>query len=86
MTALIQLKPTTLRQQWEGLMNDIQVCDNMILGDDEFDQNELDIVEEQTELRTSMEEMCQQLGIIEEVMHLKYRVDCDCFYTGGDHQ
>lgn len=76
-----QLKPTTIRQEWEALMNNIRICDNMILSEDEFDQNELDIVEEQEEYRTSLEEMSQELGILEEVMSLKQSVDCDCFYA-----
>lgn len=69
----------TLADQHRQLMEDIRICDNMIDPDDE-DQDH------QAELTSEMEEMCQELGIVEEVMALKYAVDCDCFYTGGNHQ
>ncbi|AHX01043.1 hypothetical protein HL13_gp83 [Dinoroseobacter phage DFL12phi1] len=69
----------TLAQIHSQLMSDITACDNMIDPDD-AEQGYQD------ELISEMEDMCEQLGMIEEVMSLKYAVDCDCFYTGGDHQ
>ena len=35
---------------------------------------------------SELKEMCQQLGTLEEVMALKWAVDCDCLYTGKDRQ
>ena len=64
----------------DELFADIMVIDNQILSEDEFDQNELDLVEYQAELAADMESMCEELGIIQEVMALKHHVDCDCFY------
>lgn len=69
-----QLKPTTIRQEWEALMNNIRICDNMIDSDDEDQVH-------QAELTSEMEKMSQELGILEEVMSLKSHVDCDCFYV-----
>jgi len=61
-------------------MTDIESCDNQILGEDEFDQNEYDLAEEQSELRSELEQMCQELGNLKEVMNLKTLADCDCSY------
>lgn len=71
----------TLVQIHNQLMNDIMACDNMIGFEPEEDDTDQDI-----DYRAELEEMIQQLGNLEEVMSLKRDVDCDCFYTGKDHQ
>ncbi|CBW47082.1 hypothetical protein [Roseovarius sp. 217 phage 1] len=63
----------SLADKHATLMNDIMVCDNMIDPDSE-DQNE------QAELQSELEDMCQELDVLETVMSLKWAVDCDCFY------
>ncbi|CBX88017.1 hypothetical protein [Roseovarius Plymouth podovirus 1] len=63
----------SLADKHTTLMNDIMVCDNMIDPDSE-DQNE------QAELQSELEDMCQELDVLETVMSLKWAVDCDCFY------
>lgn len=50
------------------LMSNITQLDNMLPED------------ETGEVLNSIEGMCQELGVLEEVMHLKTSVDCDCFY------
>lgn len=65
----------TLAQLHSQLMNDIVACDNMIGS--ELDEDDTD---QRINYRAELESMCQQLGILEEVMALKWSVDCDCFY------
>lgn len=62
---------TSLKDRHTTLMNDIQACDNMIDPDN---------WEDQSDLISELEDMCQELGTLEEVMFLKTAVDCDCFY------
>lgn len=63
----------TLAQIHDQLMIDINMCYDMIDPDDE-DQNR------QAELRGELEDMCLQIGTLDECMALKWAVDCDCFY------
>lgn len=71
----------TLCQIHAQLMSDIMAFESMV--NYEFDEDDTD---ELIDYRAELEEMCQQLGNLEEVMALKWAVDCDCFYTGKDHQ
>lgn len=71
----------SLAQIHNQLMSDITACDNMIGFEPDEDDTDQDI-----DYRAELEEMLQQLGNVEEVMALKFRVECDCFYTGGDRQ
>ena len=65
----------TLAQVRAQLMRDIETCSEMIgLESDEIDY------------QAKLKEMCLQLGTLEEVTALKWAVDCDCLYTGRDHQ
>ena len=77
---LVTLPHTTLAQDHWQLMMDIQSCDNMIDPSVLEDQCEPDSVAEQEELVQDLELMCQELGIIEEVINLKQPADCDCFH------
>lgn len=63
----------TLAQIHSKLMYDIEMCADMIGFSSDEDR-----------YKAELEEMCQQLGNLEEVMALKWDVDCDCFYTGKD--
>lgn len=63
------------------LMEDIQFYDNTINFEPEEDRADLE-----DKYRSQIEEICLQIGLVEEVMSLKCAVDCDCFYTGNDHQ
>ncbi len=65
----------TLAQIHSKLMDDIVSCESMI--DYEFDEDDTD---QRIDYKAELEEMCQQLGILEECMALKWSVDCDCFY------
>lgn len=65
----------TLAQIHAQLMDDIRACDNMI--DFEFDEDDTD---QEIDYRAELEEMCQELHNLEEVMFLKTAVECDCFY------
>lgn len=65
----------TLAQIHSKLMDDIVSCESMI--DYEFDEDDTN---QRIDYRAELESMCQQLGILEEVMALKWSVDCDCFY------
>lgn len=56
-------------------MYDIEMCADMIGFSPDEDR-----------YKAELEEMCQHLGNLEEVMALKWDVECDCFYTGKDHQ
>lgn len=71
----------TLDQIHAQLMHDIAAYDNMI----GFEPDE-DITDQEIDYRAQLEDMCLQIGILEEVMSLKWAVDCDCFYTGKDRQ
>lgn len=64
----------TLAQIHAQLMDDIRVCDNMISPDPADQYDEIDLIGE-------MQDMQEQLLMIEEIMSLKQRVDCDCFYA-----
>lgn len=59
----------TLAQIHSKLMYDIEMCADMIGFSPDEDH-----------YKAELEEMCQQLGNLEEVMALKWAVDCDCFY------
>lgn len=68
------------------LMADITDCNNQIIPRVLEEDCEPDLVEQQLELQGDMEQMCEELATLEEVMALKWAVDCDCFYTGENHQ
>ena len=65
----------TLVQIHAQLMRDIEFCSDML----DFEPDEI-------EYQAEFEDMCLQLGEIEQVMALKWVVDCGCFYTGKDRQ
>lgn len=70
----------TLADQYQQLLADLTTYELMVDITDDEDQNH------QADLMSEMEQMCQELVMIEELMFLKYTVDCDCFYTGKEHQ
>ena len=53
------------------LMSNLTQLDNMLQGDENDDP----------EVLNDLEGMCEELGVLEEVMFLKSHVDCDCFYN-----
>ena len=61
----------SLKQIHAQLMEDTQSCGNQLTGTCDDDP---DFVNE-------LESMCEQLEQIEEIISLKWAVDCDCFYN-----
>ena len=43
--------------------------------------DDYEVISEQKLLERQLKAMCDELGTLEEVMSLKWHVDCDCFYT-----
>lgn len=60
----------TLGQILAQLMNDIESIGSMLTWTGDDDRQTL----------SEMESMCEELGNLEEVMSLKWDVDCDYFY------
>lgn len=62
------------RQAMEQVMaidNEISVCQDLTPEESVMER----------ELNAELELACQRLEAVEEVMALKYAVDCDCFYV-----
>ena len=57
------------------LMEDIQFYDNMINFEPEEDRADLE-----NKYRSEIEDICLQIGLVEQVMSLKSAVVCNCFY------
>ena len=66
----------TLAQIHAQLMNDIESICSMLTWTGDDDHQTL----------SEVESMCEELSNLNEVTTLKWDVDCDCFYTGKDHQ
>ena len=45
-----------------------------------------EVISDETLVKRHLISISQKLGNLEEVMALKWAVDCDCFYTGKDRQ
>ena len=45
-----------------------------------------EVISDETLVKRHLISISQELGNLEEVMALKWAVDCDCFYTGKDRQ